>query len=100
MSRPKKCRCVHCKPGANYFKPRGIPIVELEEIALKLDELEALRLADYEGLYHEDAARRMDISRATFGRILDEARHKVAGAIINGSALKIESNINQNGGNR
>jgi len=100
MSRPKKCRCVHCTPGADYFKPRGIPLVELEEICLKLDELEALRLADYEGLYHEEAAQRMDISRATFGRILDEARHKVTGAIINGNALKIEHNVQHNGGNK
>lgn len=87
-------------PGADYFKPRGIPLVELEEICLKLDELETLRLADYEGLYHEAAAQRMDISRATFGRILDEARHKVVEAIINGNALKIELNAQHNGGNK
>jgi predicted DNA-binding protein (UPF0251 family) len=99
MSRPKKCRCVHCIPGADYFKPRGIPLTELEEVSLNLDELETLRLADLEGLYHEEAAKQMDISRATFGRILDGARHKVAGAIIKGKALKIEPNIKQNGGN-
>ena len=91
MTRPKKCRCISCKPEAYYFKPRGIPIFELEEICLQLDELEALRLADYEGLYHEEAALRMNVSRATFGRILDGARRKIAGAIINGNALKIES---------
>ncbi len=100
MSRPKKCRCIHCSPCSDYFKPRGIPLVELEEVSLKLDELEALRLADYEGLYHEEAARRMDISRATFGRILDEARHKVARVIVNGNALRIESNTRLNGGNK
>lgn len=74
-----------------YFKPRGIPLVELEEVSVRLDELEAIRLADYEGLYHEDAAQKMKISRATFGRILDEARHKVAEAILKGKALKIET---------
>jgi predicted DNA-binding protein (UPF0251 family) len=74
-----------------YFKPRGIPLVELEEVSVHLDELEAIRLADYEGLYHEDAAQKMKISRATFGRILDEARHKVAEAIMKGKALKIET---------
>jgi predicted DNA-binding protein (UPF0251 family) len=74
-----------------YFKPRGIPLVDLEEVSIRLDELEAIRLADYEGLYHEDAAQKMKISRATFGRILDEARHKVAEAIIKGKALKIET---------
>jgi predicted DNA-binding protein (UPF0251 family) len=74
-----------------YFKPRGIPLVDLEEVSVRLDELEAIRLADYEGLYHEDAAQKMKISRATFGRILDEARRKVAEAIIKGKALKIET---------
>ena len=91
MSRPKKCRCIQCQPNANYFKPRGIPLTSLEEISLNLDELEALRLADYESLYHEEAAKQMNISRATFGRILDQARHKVAEAILGGKALKIES---------
>jgi len=55
-----------------------------------MDELEAIRLADYEGMYHEDAAERMNISRSTFGRILKYARRKVADAIVNGKALKIE----------
>lgn len=87
-------------PGADYFQPRGTLLTELNEVCLKLDELEALRLADCEGLYHKEAARCMDISRATFGRILDEARHKVAVAIINGNALKIESDIQYSGGNK
>jgi uncharacterized protein len=100
MSRPKKCRCTKCTPGAYYFKPRGIPLIHLEEITLTIDELEAIRLADYEGLYHEEAAKQMNISRATFGRILDGARNKVAGAIIKGQALKIEPNIKLNGGNK
>ena len=66
-------------------------MVDLEEVSIRLDELEAIRLADYEGLYHEDAAQKMKISRATFGRILDEARRKVAEAIIKGKALRIET---------
>lgn len=94
MSRPKKCRCVSCKPNALYFKPRGIPLIHLEETDLALDELEALKLADYEGLYHEEAAARMNVSRPTFGRILSQARHKVAEAIIKGRALKIGENEN------
>jgi uncharacterized protein len=100
MSRPKKCRCTKCVPGSYYFKPRGIPLIHLEEVTLTIDELEAIRLADYEGLYHEEAAKQMNISRATFGRILDGARNKVAGAIIKGQALKIEPNIKLNGGNK
>ena len=92
MSRPKKCRCVSCNPRSVYFKPRGIPLVDLDEISLGLDELEALRLADYEGLYHEESAKRMDISRATFGRVLVKARKKVAEALLTGKALRIETN--------
>jgi predicted DNA-binding protein (UPF0251 family) len=100
MSRPKKCRCINCTPSTSYFKPRGIPLNNLEEVSLSIDELEALCLADYEGLYHEDAALQMTISRPTFGRILDGARHKVADALINGKAIKIESKPNNNGGNK
>ncbi len=91
MSRPKKNRCVRCKPDATYFKPRGIPLIELEEIVITIDELEAIRLADFEGLYHEDAARKMKISRQTFGRILNGAHRKVAECFIKGNALKIET---------
>jgi predicted DNA-binding protein (UPF0251 family) len=52
MSRPKKERCIRCQQNVLYFKPRGIPLIHLEEVGLSLDELEAIRLADYEGLYH------------------------------------------------
>jgi predicted DNA-binding protein (UPF0251 family) len=90
MARPKKYRCVRCKPDATYFKPRGIPLVELEEITLSMDELEAIRLADYVGLYHEDAAQKMKISRQTFGRIVNKAHKKVAECLLKGRALKIE----------
>src|SRR4030043_196273 len=66
MSRPKKCRDVRCNPDVVYFKPRGVPMIHLEEIALTIDELEAIRLADFEELYHEYAAKKMKISRQTF----------------------------------
>ena len=66
--------------------------MQLEEVSLSLDEVEAIRLADYEGRYHEEAAREMKVSRATFGRIVNGARHKVAEALIRGKALKIETN--------
>lgn len=92
MPRPKKNRCVRCKPDTTYFKPRGIPLYELDEISISIDELEAIRLADYEKLYHEEAAERMKISRQTFGRILNEAHKKVAECLLKGKALKIESN--------
>jgi predicted DNA-binding protein (UPF0251 family) len=97
VSRPKKERCISCQPNALFFKPRGIPLVHLEEVNLSLDELEAIRLADYEGLYHEQAAEKMNISRPTFGRILNEARRKLAEVLVDGKALKIETKI-ENGG--
>ena len=82
----------HCRhfDGASYFKPRGIPSTQLEEVVLALDEFEAIRLADFEGLYQEDAAAKMNISRQTFGRIIESAHKKIADILINGKALKIE----------
>ena len=68
MTRPKKCRHIKCKLNAYYFKPRGVPLADLEDVILSSDELEAIRLADYTGLYHDKAAAEMKISRATFGR--------------------------------
>ena len=90
MPRPKKNRCVSCKPDVTYFKPRGIPLIALEELSITMDELEAIRLADYDRLYHQEAARKMEISRQTFGRILNEAHKKVAESLLKGKALRIE----------
>jgi predicted DNA-binding protein (UPF0251 family) len=90
MARPKCCRHVGCMPEKNYFKPRGIPSSQLDEVVLSLDEYESLRLADFEGLYQEQAALRMNISRQTFGRIIAEAHRKIADVLVNGKALKIE----------
>ena len=90
MPRPKCYRNVCGVPDKNYFKPRGIPISELEEVVLCLDEYEAIRLADYEQLYQEEAAGRMNISRQTFGRIIETAHKKIADVLMNGKALKIE----------
>ncbi|MFA6358429.1 MAG: DUF134 domain-containing protein [Candidatus Omnitrophota bacterium] len=90
MSRPCRCRRIRCSPDTNYFKPRGIPLDSLEEVNLTLDELEAVRLADWDGLYQEDAAKKMDISRQTFGNIINSAHKKVADVLLNAKALKIE----------
>jgi predicted DNA-binding protein (UPF0251 family) len=65
----------------------------LEEVNLTLDELEAVRLADLEGLYQEDAARKMDISRQTFGNIINSAHKKIADVLLNAKALKIEGGM-------
>ncbi len=90
MPRPKCCRHVCGIPNKNYFKPRGIPASDLEEVVLNLDEYEAVRLADYEQFYQEEAAAGMNISRQTFGRIIEAAHKKIADVLINGKALKIE----------
>jgi predicted DNA-binding protein (UPF0251 family) len=90
MARPINCRRVGSIPRVDYFKPRGIPLSVLEEIILTVDELEAVRLADLEGLYQEQAAERMNVSRPTFGRIIESAHKKVAEALVKGKALKIE----------
>jgi predicted DNA-binding protein (UPF0251 family) len=90
MVRPKNCRRVAGSPGCLLFKPAGIPAKNLEEVVLGVDELEAIRLADKEGLYHEIAAEQMNISRQTFGRIVTAARNKVAQALIEGKVLRIE----------
>ncbi|MBN2402056.1 MAG: DUF134 domain-containing protein [Spirochaetes bacterium] len=90
MSRPKCCRKIGCAPDNKYFKPRGIPFAQINAIILTLDEFEAIRLADMEGLYQEKAAEKMNISRQTFGRIIESAHKKVADVLINGKALKIE----------
>ena len=90
MPRPKHCRYVSSAPSVTYFKPSGIPLRELEEVTLSVDELEALRLADREGLTAIDAAQHMRVSRHTFGRTLAAARRKVATALSQGQALRIE----------
>ncbi|MCL5278163.1 MAG: DUF134 domain-containing protein [Deltaproteobacteria bacterium] len=90
MPRPVCRRRIGFMPGARYFKPMGIPMHALEEIILNMDELEAVRLADYQGLYQEQAAEKMRISRPTFGRIIESAHKKIADALVNGRALRIE----------
>jgi uncharacterized protein len=87
MPRPHKCRLIAAQPPISAFKPAGVPGRELGTIELGLDELEALRLADLEGLYHDAAAQRMNISRQTFGRVLERARHKVACALFQSKML-------------
>ena len=90
MPRPCRCRRIRCRPDTNYFKPRGIPLDALEEVNLTLDELEAIRLADLGELYQEDAAKKMNVSRQTFGNIVNSAHKKIADALLNAKALKIE----------
>lgn len=90
MPRPCCRRRISGAPPAAVFKPAGIPGRFLEEVVLGLDGLEAIRLADLEGLYQEEAAARMGVSRATFGRIVADARRRVAEALVEGKLLRIE----------
>ena len=90
MPRPFCSRRVARHPVVAVFKPAGVPARELEEVVMTIDELEAIRFADRQKLYQEDAARRMGISRSTFGRILESARRKVAEALVEGKVLRIE----------
>jgi predicted DNA-binding protein (UPF0251 family) len=90
MPRPFCSRRIAGRPAATIFKPIGIPVRELEEVVVALDEFEALRLADLEGLYQEQAAEHMNVSRTTFSRIIESAHRKVADALVHGKALRIE----------
>jgi predicted DNA-binding protein (UPF0251 family) len=90
MPRPRICRRVHCEPSIKYFKPRGVPLPNLEVVSLTVDEFEAIRLKDFEGLEQEKAAERMNVSQPTFHRIVESARRKVADALTNGKAIRIE----------
>lgn len=90
MPRPMKCRRVQEHPRAGCFKPSGVRGCELEEVVLSLDELEAIRLADLDGLYQEVAAEQLGVSRQTFGNILKAAHAKVADCLVNARKLKIE----------
>ena len=88
--RPKKWRCVSYNPEITYFKPAGIPLRFLQEIQLSIEEAEAIRLKDTEDLDQEKCAERMKISRPTFHRVLSSARKKIADALLNGKAIRIE----------
>lgn len=90
MPRPHCPRRIASLPGIAYFKPAGIPMRDLKEKVLALDEFEALRLADLEGNHHAEAARIMGVSRQTFSRILERARQTVAECLTSGMALRIE----------
>jgi len=90
MPRPKKKRCVHLPPIYNAFKPVGFRRDEIQELAIELDEFEAIRLADYLGMDHNEAAEEMEISRSTFTRLIEQARKKVAQMLVEGRYLYVE----------
>ena len=90
MPRPKNERIVHEPPLFTEFKPVGVPGKSLQEVQLALDEFEAMRLADYIGMSHEEAADEMGVSRSTFSRLIEKSRNKIAEFIFQGKMLTID----------
>ena len=90
MPRPRRRCLIRRMPRANYFKPVGVRMRDLQEVVLSVEEFEAVRLKDFEGLDQVEAAEKMGISQSTFHRLLLLARRKMADSIISGKALKIE----------
>lgn len=84
------CRRLRFRAKAHYFKPQGIPMSLLEEVSLSREELEAIKLKDFDGLDQVAAAEKMNTSQSTFQRILVSARKKISEAIIAGKALRIK----------
>ncbi len=90
MPRPRLRRRIRFRPDATYFKPAGVAMAGLEHSTLTFDEIEALRLKDYEGRGQAEAAESMNVSQPTFHRLLMSARKKAADALVNGKAIRIE----------
>lgn len=90
MPRPKQCRKIGSPPLMKGFKPYGINISDSESVFMQYDEYETLRLLDYEGMLQEQAAEKMDVSRPTLTRIYENARKKIAKALIEGKSIQIE----------
>ena len=89
MPRPRLCRKINFSPSVKYFKPQGIPLRDLGEIEITLEELEALRLKNIEDLDQIEASEKMKTSPSTFQRILTSAYKKITRALIEGKAIKI-----------
>ncbi len=90
IGRKRKDRIVDVDHSKVCFKPCGIRGVDLEKVVIYEDEMEAIRLADYEGLYQQEASHKMGISRTTFSRLVVSARKKIADALLNQKAINIQ----------
>jgi len=104
MPRPRRYRRVSFRPDITYFKPAGVRLSVLDECILTIEELEAIRLKDLEEIDQIQAAKEMNISQPTFHRLLLEARKKIADAVVNGKAIRIEGGhfrmVRRRGGRR
>lgn len=92
MPRPRLQKNISFDPGVTYFKPQGVPMRFLEVVELSMEETEALRLKNVEGLSQVECAKIMKTSQSTFQRILSRAYNKVSRALINGEAISLEKN--------
>ena len=90
LVRPRIPRRVWSEPDVTYFKPAGVRMMGLGLIVITVDEFEAVRLKDYEGMEQKEAAGKMGISQPTFQRLYESARKKIADALVNGKAIRIE----------
>lgn len=88
--RPKKTRWIRCEPGERCFRPKCKPFKELEGVTLSLDEFEAHRLSYLEGHDQVEVARLMKVHRSTVSRMLASANRKIADALVNIKAIKVE----------
>jgi predicted DNA-binding protein (UPF0251 family) len=90
MPRPRICRRIFFEPKITYFKPAGIPLRTLQETILAKDEIEAVRLIDFQNISQKQAAKKMKVSQPTLSRLLTSARKKLSEAIVKGKAIKIQ----------
>ena len=90
MVRPHKERCIEKLPPITHYKPVGIPLHDIEEVLLTIEEMESIRLADIEKLDQATAAANMEVSRPTFHRIINLAHQKIASALWHGQSLRVD----------
>ena len=90
MPRPRRCRRIFFNPNITHFKPAGVLLRNMENSILTRDELESIRLIDFEKVGQNKAGKEMKVSQPTFSRILKSAREKLADAVVNGKAIKIK----------
>ena len=93
MPRPRRIGRIFFTPSATFFKPIGIPLSHIEEVIITKEELEAIRLIDYETKSQKNVANEMKISQPTLSRLLTSARKKIADALVNGKAIKIQGGV-------
>ena len=90
MPRPRRIRRIFFQPHIRHFKPAGVPVASLDETILTFEEVEVIRLIDYEDQAQESVAKKMKISQPTLSRILKSARKKIADAVVNGKAIRVQ----------